>query len=116
MKEKIIYHITSLVEWEQALEAGVYTADSLASEGFIHASTSEQVQGTANYLFVGKHGLVVLEIDAERVPVEIKYELAPNGLTFPHIYGPLNIDAVLRVVDFLPGDDGFFTWPSNLEG
>ncbi len=108
MSERWIYHITPLKDWEKAIEDGSYSADTLAVEGFIHASTKEQVLDTANYLFAGISGLVLLKIDTNKVAVEIKYEAVPNGLKFPHIYGPLNLDAVCRVDSFLPDADGVF--------
>lgn len=108
MSERWIYHITPIKDWEKAIEVGLYSADTLAVEGFIHASTKAQVLDTANYLFAGKPGLVLLKIDSHKVAAEIKYEAAPNGLRFPHIYGPLNLDAVCAVVSFIPDSDGVF--------
>lgn len=110
-----IYHITERTEWENAITLGEYKAPSLTEEGFIHASTLEQVIGTANLLFHGWSGLVLLVIDPDRLKSELRYELAPNtGQKFPHIYGPLNIDAVERVVAFPPGTQGAFSLPSDL--
>lgn len=108
MSERWIYHITALKDWEKAIEDGSYSADTLAVEGFIHASTKAQVLDTANYLFVGKPGLVLLKIDSNKVAAEIKYEVAPNGLKFPHIYGSLNLEAVCKVINFSPDADGIF--------
>ncbi len=97
----IIYHITSQSEWERARAAGAYTAPSLAQEGFIHASTREQVIRTANLYFQGAAGLVLLCIDAARLTAELRYDPVPGtGQQFPHIYGPLNLDAVIAVIAF----------------
>jgi [acyl-carrier-protein] S-malonyltransferase len=109
-----IYHIVKRDVWEQARTSGEYRADSLGSEGFIHASRREQVTETANRLFRARSGLVVLVIDAARVMPEIRYEAAANGEKHPHIYGPLKLDAVTDVVDFPPGPDGRFTLPDSL--
>lgn len=102
-----IYHITQSSGWENAKLPGVYKADSLATEGFIHCSTLAQVVKTANRFFKNQHGLVLLYIDADKVKSEIRYEGADNDL-FPHIYGGLNVDAVYRVIDFEAGEDGLF--------
>lgn len=111
----VIYHITQHAAWEDALFRGVYRAQSLETEGFIHASTLEQVIGTANLLFHGQPGLVLLVIDPGRLQAELRYEIAPGtGQKFPHIYGPLNLDAVERVVAFPPGPQGSFGLPSDL--
>jgi uncharacterized protein (DUF952 family) len=109
-----IYHITTHEQWEAAQAGGVYRGDTLDSEGFIHASLARQVAGSANLFFVGRSGLVLLEIDPARVGAEIRYEAAPSGERFPHIYGPLEVEAVLRVVALEPGPDGRFTWAQEV--
>src|SRR5215212_4327082 len=109
-----IFHITERGEWERAEPAGVYRTPSLASEGFIHCSTGEQVIRTADRLFHGQAGLVLLEIDTRRVEAEIRYENCEGGQEeFPHVYGALNPDAVVRVLAFEPGEDGSFAMPST---
>ena len=60
-----IVHITTRVDWERALAVGEYRADSMAIEGFIHASDPGQVAGSANRFFRGQSGLVVLRIETE---------------------------------------------------
>ena len=94
MRDAFIYHIASIVDWQKAIEQGAYAADLLEKEGFIHASTREQIPGTAKIYFAGRADLVVLEIESAKLVSEIKYEKAPNGLDFPHIYGPINLEAV----------------------
>lgn len=93
------------------MKVGSYEGDTLASQGFIHCSTPEQVIEVANYMFKGKGNLVLLVIDDQKVNQEIKYEDAGNGKLYPHIYGPLNTDAVLKIVDFSPKQDGTFELP-----
>ena len=109
-----IFHITKRDDWDRAKQAGTYQAPSLASEGFIHCSTSDQVIRTANRLFQGQTGLVLLEIDTDRVGAEIKYENCEGGQeAFPHIYGPLNPASVVRVMAFEPDEDGRFAALDN---
>ena len=68
----------------------------------------------ANALFKGQRDLVLLYIDPHAVSAEIKYEAPPGSQeAFPHIYGPLNTDAVIKVVDFLPDAVGLFTLPAD---
>lgn len=108
----ILYHITGRAEWEAAQERGLYRGDSLDGEGFIHCSTAEQVVRVADSWFRGQRGLVVLEIEGERVAAEVRYENLEGGEElFPHIYGVLNLDAVVRVVALQVGDDGCFLSP-----
>src|SRR5688500_18510477 len=107
-----IFHITNRDEWERAKQTGTYHPPSLASEGFIHCSTSDQVIQTANRLFQGQTGLVLLEIDTDRVGAEIKYETCEGGQeVFPHIYGSLDPGSVVHVSEFMPKEDGTFVMP-----
>ncbi len=110
-----IYHITTRMEWQKARLLQAYMADSLVTEGFIHCSTKEQILGTANLYFKGRQDLVILCIETDRVQAPIQYE-HPEGdpRSFPHIYGPLSIKAVLYAVDFPPEPDGNFKLPKEL--
>ena len=92
----------------------LYRGDTLESQGFIHSSSPDQIIGVANRLFRGKRGMVLLCIDAEKVREEIRYEGAGEGDRFPHIYGPLNTDAVIQVLEFEPSEDGTFKLPKEI--
>lgn len=112
----MILHITPKTAWETAVKRGRYLPDSFHKEGFIHCSTVEQVLGPANRLYVGQTGLVLLCIADDKVQAPIVYEdTHGQGEKFPHIYGPLNVNAVLRVVDFPPNTDGTFALPPELQ-
>jgi uncharacterized protein (DUF952 family) len=106
----ILLHICSAQAWSEARRRGEYRADSLDTEGFIHCSTLEQVAKTANRFYAGQTDLVLLVIAAERVLAAIRYEAADADL-FPHVYGPINLDAVLEVQSFSPAADGTFEPP-----
>jgi len=110
---RLIFHITSRSQWQSAQQSGVYRANSLTTEGFIHCSTLEQVVRTANAFFAGERGLVLLYIEPDKVKSEIRYEDVGDS-QFPHIYGPLNLDAVNQVMDFEPGSDGKFELPQSI--
>jgi uncharacterized protein (DUF952 family) len=107
-----ILHICPQSAWEAAQVVGEYRADSLKTEGFIHCSTYEQVVGSANRFYRGKQGLVLLVIAPELVASEVRYEVAGDGLAYPHIYGPLSVSAVTATVAFPPEADGTFKLPS----
>jgi len=92
-----IFHITTLQVWEQQKAAGSYRHESLETEGFIHCSNEGQVEATWRRIFGGEAGLVILEINVKQLTSEIRYEEGEPGEMFPHIYGPLNIDAVTSV-------------------
>ena len=98
MKAKSIYHICSEAAWAEAQEAGVYAADSLASEGFIHCSTAEQLPDVAERLFAGQMNMIALVIDPARLRAEVRYENTDGGEElFPHIYGSIPLAAVTRI-------------------
>jgi [acyl-carrier-protein] S-malonyltransferase len=109
----VVYHITKREGWEAAQADGEYRGDTLESQGFIHCSTAEQVVHVANELFRARGGLVLLAIRAADVKAEVKYEGPADGQKFPHVYGPLNLDAVEKVIDFPPGADGRFRLPGE---
>lgn len=106
----MIYHITPRVDWEAAAGAEYYRGDSLQTEGFIHCSTRLQVVDVANHWFPGRHGLLLLTIDPGRLSSQVRYEDGGDGRLFPHVYGPIEIRAVIAVEDFSPRPDGQFEW------
>lgn len=118
----MILHITTSSEWEKARLAGEYSAPSLESDGFIHCSTIKQTVDTANNFFRGLTGLILLCIDEEKLESECKYEDPVGGgqhdpgvgNLFPHVYGPINLFAVIKVVDFPTDDNGFFKLPADI--
>jgi ribosomal-protein-serine acetyltransferase len=118
----MIYHITTQEAWQQAQSAGTYRHPSLDAEGFIHASTRDQILWVANRFYVGGSGLVILAIDPAKLTAELRREPADSKMPleqddlglFPHIYGELNADAVLKVFDFPPQADGTFVLPDDL--
>lgn len=107
----MIFHITSQPAWDAV--GSHYTAPSLVEEGFIHASTREQVGWVANHLYRGLRDRVILVIDEAALDVPVRWEGNPPG-PFPHLYGPLPVAAVTRVVPFPCGPDGSFTLPEAL--
>jgi uncharacterized protein (DUF952 family) len=116
-----IFHITSRQAWQEAQAAGRYSAPSLAAEGFIHCSTRSQVGPVAEKYYRGQTGLVVLVIDTARLGARVKWEAPfdgapPRGVaaaeTFPHIYGPVEPEAVVQVLDLEPAADGSFILPA----
>ena len=107
----MIFHLTTLDSWAQAVLDGDYRPESLQAEGFIHLSTGSQVETTANLYYAGQT-LLLLWVDPARLTAELRYE-APVGpgkrdQLFPHLYGPLNLDAVTKTETLTPNDDGRF--------
>ncbi len=118
----MILHLTTKTDWETAQRLSAYRAESLETQGFIHCSTTAQILGVANHFYRGVPALVLLWIDPEKVQAKVLWEDPVNPSTehegelpqdkttalFPHIYGVINLDAVMRVVDFVPDPDGVF--------
>ncbi len=114
-----LVHLCPKPDWVHAHAHGRLEPQSLEQQGFIHLSALSQVHIPANAIFRDRTDLVLLEIDAERVPAEIVWEDGdpphPDGLQFPHLYGPLPVTAVVRVHDYLPEPDGTFTERTALD-
>ena len=117
----MIYHLSSPQAWREAQQRGDYRVESLESEGFIHCSTETQVLPVAQKFYQGQSGILLLMIDPTRLSAELKWEPpsggtpppgVPVGDLFPHIYGPLNLDAVVNVYNLESNPDGTYKLPS----
>ena len=97
-----IFHITTEAEWARAQVEGSYQGSTsgrtLAEVGFIHCALQEQVSRVASTFFAGVPHLVVLRIAIDRLKAPMRFEdLRGDNQLFPHVYGPLNLDAVVAV-------------------
>jgi uncharacterized protein (DUF952 family) len=110
-----LFHITSAEEARDAARAGIYAPGTFEAEGFIHCSYARQVCEVANRIFSGRSDLVLLEIDRTKLTCEVIDENLEGGAQmFPHIYGRLAVDAVVRIHRFPCGDDGRFELPETV--
>ena len=117
----MICHITTRDGWEAAQATGEFRSPEFEQLGFIHCSTQEQVLLVANAFFAGLSGLVLLLIDPARLRSPVMWEPPHSttgrlpgftqGTVFPHVYGPINVDAVVRTVELVPGANGTFSVP-----
>lgn len=109
----VLVHLCSADEWSDAQVRGELRPESLASSGFVHLSTPEQVHLPANRLYRGRTDLVLLGVDGARLVAPLRWESGvptdPQSMLFPHLYGPLPIEAVISVTCYRPGDDGTFS-------
>ncbi len=95
----IIYHVTTAADWKAAQQKGFYEHPSLKDEGFIHCSQDYQVAGVLERYFTGKTDLVKLVIDTDKLTSKFVFDWSPSTAdTFPHVYGPINIEAVTGVI------------------
>jgi uncharacterized protein (DUF952 family) len=100
-----IYHLVSRSTWEAA-PPGPYRVPSLETEGFIHCSNREQVSRSANKFYPNESEMLLLAIDPARLTSELRDEEGRPGELFPHIYGPINREAIVEVILLERGTDG----------
>lgn len=97
----MIFHITDRATWASSRVAGAHTSStrglSLADEGFVHCSTAAQVDGVLSRFYAGVADLLLLHIDPDLLTSPLRYDEVPGAGTFPHVYGPINLDAVVHV-------------------
>ena len=95
-----VYCITTVKKWNHSKTEGEHVEDSLEAESFIHCSYAHQLLGVADRFFKGVDGLIILCIDPSLLKCSIVVEdLSGLGEVYPHIYGPINTDAVVAVYD-----------------
>lgn len=93
----MIYHIISDVAWQEQLHAEFIEVSSLQTERFIHCCTQQQIEGVLLRYFKGQTGLLILEIDEALLQPELRYEESTQNELFPHVYGPINRNAIRSV-------------------
>lgn len=102
-----IYKILSRTEWEAAEAAGRFEGSAVDhADGYIHFSTAKQAVETGRRYFAGQQGLVVLEVETERLGAPLKWEPSRGGDLFPHLYRALELSEVLAVREAPLGTDG----------
>jgi uncharacterized protein (DUF952 family) len=105
----IIYHLIHEADWEAATPTGELRPASLAAEGYIHCcKDEEQVVRVANSVYPGRQGIIALELDTGLLISPLKHEPSRSGEIFPRLYGPLNVEAVVRMRNMSFDADGQF--------
>lgn len=114
----MLLHLTTLDAWTAAVRGETYVAASLESVGFIHLSTPEQVHIPASAIFRDVADVWLLVIDERRLRAPLRFERGtegdPDGMCFPHLYGPLEVAAVTAIVPYRPAASGAFETPTGL--
>ena len=100
--EAMIFHITDTATWADSLRRGKHTGSTrgidLSEEGYIHCSTADQWPGVVERFYADATDLLLLHIDEDKLTSPLVYEQLPGAPeTFPHVYGPINLDAVVTV-------------------
>ena len=102
-----LVHLCSSEDWARAQDSGDYRADTLETAGFIHFSKPGQILKVANQYYPAAGNMLLLWIDPTKLVSDLRWE-ASDGDLFPHLYGPLNLDAVVAESEFPPDADGVF--------
>lgn len=105
LSDPFIYLLSSQKEYQQALSTGSLIRDSIEEEGFIHASPKSQLTRIANKYYTATEEPLILVVDKSKVTSPVKWEPATGGL-YPHIYGPLNTDAIVEAQPIALNDNG----------
>jgi uncharacterized protein (DUF952 family) len=100
-----IYHLVPASKWK-GIGSGAYQPESLATEGFIHCSNEDQVAPVANRFYANDAELLVLCIDTSRLAHPVRDEEVPTGERYPHIYGPIEREAMIAVLPLERDADG----------
>ena len=109
---RLIFKIVPEQEWRQAQHAGVFTGSQVdVADGFIHFSTAEQVAETSARHFAGQDGLMLVAVNADALGPALRREPSRGGDLFPHLYGPLHLDAVVWARPLPLAADGRHRFP-----
>ncbi len=101
---QLLFHLVSPQEWREAQEKGIYQPTSLETEGFIHFSSARQIKGVHRKYYGERRDLLLLVVDETRLDSPLRWESPPGTEErFPHLYGPLNLSAVIKVIDLSSG-------------
>jgi uncharacterized protein (DUF952 family) len=114
-----IFHLTSQAAWAAATTEGVYRLSTrgrtLGEVGFVHCGYRDQVLDVAERLYPDAGELILLVIDPQRLGSPVRAESLEGGEElFPHIYGPLELDAVTQALPIRRGRDGRFQLPAGV--
>ena len=93
----LIYHIVTPEVWEKFKAEDFYEAESLATEGFIHCSFAEQIEGVLERYYKGSGKVLILTIEPEKLTSKIVNEPSTNDEIYPHIYGKINRNAIVEI-------------------
>jgi uncharacterized protein (DUF952 family)/ribosomal protein S18 acetylase RimI-like enzyme len=118
--EEMLLHLIGPAEWRRALSDGAVRPPSLASVGFVHLSTPDQVHLPAQALYPGRRDMVLLVVDPARLTDPVRFEAGmptdPASMRFPHLYGPLPVSAVVAVVPYRPPAEVTLPGPRDVPG
>ena len=93
----LVYHIVTPEVWENFKNENEYEAESLRTEGFIHCSFINQIEGVLQRYYKDENQILILTIEPEKLTSKLVNEPSTNDEIYPHIYGKINRDAIVKV-------------------
>ena len=93
----MIIHVTTLSAWESQAQKNHFAPDAFAMDGFIHCCASSQLTSVLERYFSRVDEVLLLHIDDLKLTSPLRYESASNQEKFPHIYGVINKEAIVRI-------------------
>jgi len=110
----MIYKITFVPVWTAACRKGLFEGSpDDRRDGYIHFSTAEQVQVTAEKYYRGREDLLLVAFEEKELPA-LKWEPSRGGELFPHLYAPLPTARAVWAKPLALGDDGIPGIPEGL--
>lgn len=105
----VTYHLVPEPVWSERGGAEMYLPEAYEADGFIHLTNGlDELVKVANMFYTSDdRDYLVLALDMNRISSEVRYDDPDN--VYPHVYGPLNTDAVLGTFTAERGADGTFT-------
>ena len=94
-KEKKVYKVLTIMEWEEASEMGQIVTELDQQDGFVHLSSATQLNMTLSLYFSNEEKVVLVEINESDIAEGLSYERAEKrGADFAHYYGELSTDKI----------------------
>ena len=101
------FKVVDAAEWAEAEAAGAYGGPAVdLADGYIHLSAEDQLAGTVSKHYAGRENLLLLTVDLTALGQILVWEPSRGGALFPHIYGPLPVEAVTAKAAFSVDADG----------
>ena len=108
--KEFIYHVISQIDWQEVSESEFYAPESLIHEGFIHFSFEEQIPGVIERYYKDQTGMLVMKVEINKLKSKLELEKVPDTGLYPHLYGKLNLDAVIGTYSILEDENNKVFW------
>lgn len=98
-----IFHLATPEQWVVAQASGTVVPPSLATEGFVHCSTDDQIEGTIGRHFDGVAELVLLRLHEDGLGDDLRWEESRPGELYPHLHRAIALAEVAEAIPWRRG-------------